>query len=1177
VGVNSPNANDEQETPNTKYLMATVQPTRAKPTDRLAERDPQVYHPLDRLRGIIRRYVVIEGLLSAALFLALWFTLGLALDYGMFKTLGWDWVRDGARWVRGLALAVALGLFAAILVFRIVRRLTKEFSYPALALVLERRFPKVLGDRLITAVEMADVEAMGKFGYSTDMLRATIAEARERVGKVPVNEVFNWRRLWVLGFLAVGLLVATVAFSFASYAVATNSADPVRFGWKFAHVAGIFAERNVALMNTPWPRRAHLELVGFPAGGELTVGRDAPPPRVTARAYRWVIADRDTPDGWRPLVWSDLTPEFVGRAVPPLPPAVRAATSAEGDPTADTVERLAHETDDEVPPDVAKARALIREQMNSRVEDDPDHPGSKRTATTHDYEELQEVFKALAEKADRPSMGRTLRRLDLPPEVTYKFSGKRSGGSGTLTPQQNNEFAGEIGGLKEDVEFVVRGADYMSVPRRIRLIPPPTLRRLGRDQSEPAYLHHAPPQGEGYDALAGRLQKVAAKDLSLTGDRTVFVVPAGTELTLSGEAYVADDNTIPDTDRIVSAHAIPVAGRFPGTVYDAEAKPTQTPVPLKLAADGAGFSVAFGETRKLPRRLAAGGDFVSGCAANAVAAARKYTDFRLTENVEFKVVFTNKYNVSATRTFLIQVVQDQPPTVEVAVDTVRKSGSFYLVTPKARIPFNPDSFVKDDHGLSKVEYTFSYFAEDSDVVRTIRAKYALRSLLDVPLPGGGPAVLLPRLHADNFRLLDKADDRLNASVFVSEFSNQDRQLRRDTREQFEALLRQPKAEEAAPQAVRKIELKQPDRDYFDLKELHDLGVLKIAARETDVQTIYRMDLNVQATDNNVDADGGPKVVRNVEPIRLRIISEGDLLLEIGREEDQLAARLDEALLKLAAVKKGYEFVRSNNGFKEETPQQVDTVKVRSQGALMEMEKARDIVQSVGREYRRLTRECQINRVNEAAQKRYNEFTDILDGVVSEAPQIPVTFPKTQALMQAVHAPLNTGHWAPLVAVADAENSIYALERRVQEIRLMIGEAQSKERLKKKLLEIKEHQARIRNEIQKMYDDWLRRVSSKDPFIGEAGVVSLTKGESRKVSHTIEWRQYEGPKGKEDELPVKLTSSDPSLMVPPELTLTFEKHQFRFEYEIKAGNKEGTFKVKVAPAVGAPVEVTVIVK
>src|SRR5262245_26735578 len=163
--------------------MATVEQKRPKTGPvRQVERDPQVYHPLDRLRGIIRRYVIIEGVLSVLLFLSAWFALGLLFDFGLFKTLRWDWVRDGSWWLRLFALVTAVALLIGIVVFRIIRRLTREFSYPALALVLERRFPKLLGDRLITAVEMADVEQMGRYGYSKDMLRATIAEARERVG-----------------------------------------------------------------------------------------------------------------------------------------------------------------------------------------------------------------------------------------------------------------------------------------------------------------------------------------------------------------------------------------------------------------------------------------------------------------------------------------------------------------------------------------------------------------------------------------------------------------------------------------------------------------------------------------------------------------------------------------------------------------------------------------------------------------------------------------------------------------------------------------------------------------------------------------------------------------------------------------------------------------------------------
>lgn len=1196
--------------------MAAVQPKPAP--SRLAERDPQVYHPLDRLRGIIRKYVVIEGALTALLFLSAWFCIGLALDYGLFKTLGWDWVRDGAKWVRGLALVVALGLFAGILVFRIARRLNKEFSYPALALVLERKFPNVLGDRLITAVEMADVEAMGRFGYSKEMIRATIAEARERVGKVPVNEVFNWKRLWVLGFLAVGLFVGTIVFAFASHMIATRSVAPYRFAWKFAHVTGIFAERNLALMNTPWPRRAHLELVAFPASGELTVGRDAPPPRITARSYRWVVADRNAPDGWRPLVWSDLTDDFVGRRVPQLPPAVLAVTSGESEPTVDVVERWVYETDEEISPELAKFREQLKQQMSTQGEGG----GS--------WQELQEVFRKLAEKADEPSMGRTLRRLDKPAEVTYRYSGQRTGGSGTLSAQQNNEFSGEIGGLKEDVVFVVRGDDYESGARKIRLIAPPTLRRLGRDQAEPVYLHHAPTQEagfnpqtnlpyepEGYDMLEGLLQKVAAKDLSLTGDRSVFVVPSGTELTLIAEAYRNDDDKIPETDHIVSAHAIPVSGRFPGTVFDDKARPTQTPVPLTVSEDGSSFSITFKEKKftntegklvSLPKPRAIGADFMSVGTAAAFAAVKKHSDFRLTDNVEFKVTYANKYNVTTTRSFLIQVLQDQPPTVEVAVDVIRKVGNFYMVTPQARIPFNPDSFVKDDRGLSKVEYTFSYWAEDSDLVRGIRTKYALRSLLDTPLPGANPVALLPALHADNFRLLDKADDRLSASVFVSEFSNLNKQLPRIARDKFTHGLSVPKEEGAAP-AVKKIELKNPDRDYFDLKELHDKGFLKIAATGTnEVQTIYRMDLNVQATDTNVDGDAGPRVTKNAEPIRLRIVSSSDLLVEISREEEQLGTKLDEALLKLAAAKKKYEFVRSQydsvaSGYerlrpnelpdkekKEQIAAQLDAIKVRSLDAIQDVEKARDIVQSVAREFRRLQRECEVNRLHETNLEHYRKFVNKIESILSDAPDVEVAFPKTQGLLTGVQNGLNVmsdalterirnpGDRSPLpaslpsVVLTDADQSLYALEAKLRSIRGELGEAGGTIKLKNDLKARIEAQRRIAAEIRLMQERWYDEINSPNPKIGDVGVVSLGKGESKRLEHKIEWRQYT-----EDNLTVKVTASDPSITVTPELKLNFEQHQFKFTHEIKAGSKEGTYKVTLTPAAGKPVEIQVVVK
>ena len=242
-------------------------------------------------------------------------------------------------------------------------------------------------------------------------------------------------------------------------------------------------------------------------------------------------------------------------------------------------------------------------------------------------------------------------------------------------------------------------------------------------------------------------------------------------------------------------------------------------------------------------------------------------------------------------------------------------------------------------------------------------------------------------------------------------------------------------------------------------------------------------------------------------------------------------------MKLAAAKKKYEFVRSSNGYKEETPEQVDTVKVRSQDAFGDVEKARDVVQAVGREYRRLTRECEVNRLNDAALDRYRGFTAKVEAILNEpTTQERFTFVNTQGLMTNVQNVLNTSHWAPLAAVSDAENALHALAARILVIRNEVGEAQIIDKLKKDIEAIKLQQARIRKEV----EEWQRiddeDKKAKTPALGEAGTISLVKGETKKLTHTIRWRQY--PK---DDVVVKVTASDPSITVPPDLNLNFERN------------------------------------
>src|SRR5579864_5270318 len=87
------------------------------------ENQRRVRHPLQLLRKYIRTYVALEGTALVLLFLAGWFWIGLALDYGAFRLFAFDWVQElrdispqpeSATWIRLIVLlalvAVALGL-----------------------------------------------------------------------------------------------------------------------------------------------------------------------------------------------------------------------------------------------------------------------------------------------------------------------------------------------------------------------------------------------------------------------------------------------------------------------------------------------------------------------------------------------------------------------------------------------------------------------------------------------------------------------------------------------------------------------------------------------------------------------------------------------------------------------------------------------------------------------------------------------------------------------------------------------------------------------------------------------------------------------------------------------------------------------------------------------------------
>ena len=215
----------------------------------------------------------------------------------------------------------------------------------------------------------------------------------------------------------------------------------------------------------------------------------------------------------------------------------------------------------------AGARAASPGQEEAGGEEPPQIARLRTRMGEDAFQQLQAVFARLDALAADPSYGRRLRKLERPEAVTFSYTGRQDRRQRHLQARGNGEYAGEITGLKEDVRFVVKAEDYRTRPKPITLIPPPTLTKLAQVSFQPAYLHYAKPVDEGYAALRGLRQRMAEERLSLTGDKSIFEVPSGTEVILTGTTE----------EPIAGAWVVPKVGQIPG------AKPgSAAPVALKI-------------------------------------------------------------------------------------------------------------------------------------------------------------------------------------------------------------------------------------------------------------------------------------------------------------------------------------------------------------------------------------------------------------------------------------------------------------------------------------------------------------------------------------------------------------------------------------------------------------------
>ncbi len=943
--------------------MATVSAPNAREREEARRR---VRGPLERLRGTIRRYVSLEGAAVLGLYLALWFWIGLLLDYGLFRAFTFDWVQSTPWGFRATVLAVVVAGLLAAVTLTVVTRLFREFRDSALALVLERRFPGLLGDRLITAVELSDTRRAADQGYSVAMVEQTVREAAERVEKVPLHEVFDWKRLTRRGVLVAVLtagLYLLVGGAFTAADAATEGRSVLGGFSGLNQVAVLWFERNVLLRNTIWPRQAQLEIISLPPGQGLVVGRDTQPPPLRVRALKYVVAgpptrraadayrawlkskgERDDavhtrarafrrpPDeGWRALTWFDL-PDVLPDPVPAdaLPSDWDARDRATG-PTLDEIElRL-------------------------------DRPETHQNLSAESLSALREALARLDARAADPRVSRTLRKLKIPDAVYLLTRGPTTSGRTTLERAADNEFGGQFGELKEAGElpwsftFTVQGEDYFTAPRSLTVVPPPALLRLESHERRPAYLYYRVAPGRLAE-LRGKKQAFEPRDvLDRSGnDVSRIEVPAGTDVTLVAQANK-------------DLEGVRLLPRKVGGVVKGEVKLT----------GGSTFEATF-------------------------------PDVRQEQQVVFEMRDTE--GVLGVRAVVLRPKEDFPPEANVEVKVIRKAREGYMVTPLARVPMSGD--VRDENGLADVRYAYTVERVESGTA-AVAGLVPLVAGWALPAGTGGPdhvAAAATLVFAARTAGLKSGEP--SGGVRYEPMPRFRRDVEGQMRDFAFAPDRLDRPQKLPFNNLLKVFKIQPDEwERADDEPGFDFPLWKanLKAPEGMTQHRYKMQLWVEAVDEDADSeqnkDGSPRphVGPSKEKFTFIVVSETELLAEIGKDEEKLYDELSKVVGDLVETEARLIQTTLDLNSASLKEQDLGPMSVRAEQTDRVLDKGQVETKAVAVRYAELLRELKINRVDEKMIQRVEkeivgQLGDIAD----------VEFQHTRDAVSAYRTVLETG-------------------------------------------------------------------------------------------------------------------------------------------------------------------------
>ena len=236
----------------------------------------EIENVISGLRSRIRRYVWLEGLAVAIIWLGITFWVALGLDY--LPVLAGS--SEMPRIARISILVIVAAVLGFILYRWILRRAFVPLSRGSLALLVERQFPE-FQDSLVTTIELSEKSKFNE-QLNQNLLGNTRSEAQRQISSVSLSKIFDYRPL----IRSVGIALLTIASIFT-------------FGLTAKGAFQIWTSRLYLLSDEPWPRQAFIELLDFEnkalkiaQGGDLTVRvradatRPTPAPEVCTIVFR---------------------------------------------------------------------------------------------------------------------------------------------------------------------------------------------------------------------------------------------------------------------------------------------------------------------------------------------------------------------------------------------------------------------------------------------------------------------------------------------------------------------------------------------------------------------------------------------------------------------------------------------------------------------------------------------------------------------------------------------------------------------------------------------------------------------------------------------------------------------------------------------------------------------------